>query len=149
VVVFLTTIVTCRSPHRSATAASPVKLLLAVTTFVFAVALTVVAAHAFAFGSASASAARPAASAVRMFVLLLSGEGETFDVDVAARNARGQQVATDDVRHGRRPAEKDVAICDIGNELAQVLGRQQACPVAAVVTDDVVDDKAAACRKLV
>src|SRR5437588_7061168 len=110
VVVFFTTSVSWRSPQRSTCAVAPG------TVFV-----TVVLAGTVACMS------------------LLCSEGEAFDVDVAARNAGAADVALDRARHRRRAAEKDLALGDVGHELAEMVRREQ--PVAAgrgVVAGDVM-----------
>ena len=143
VVVLRTTIVTSTSPQRPAEPGAPVKLFVAVTIFVFGVALAVAAAQALTFGRARAVAPRTAAVALFAVVLLSLGEGEAFEVDVAAWHAGGAEVAADRVDHRGRAAEEDVALGRIRDELAQVLGREQPRSLAAVVADHVVDDEAA------
>src|SRR3954467_7536772 len=61
---------------------------------------------------------------------------------MAAAHARRAQVAADRIRHRRRPAEKDITLGCVGDELAHMLGRQQTRSLAAVVADDIVDGEA-------
>ena len=51
--------------------------------------------------------------------------------------------------HPRRAAEVDVALGDVGDELAQVRGREQVAPLLGrVVADDVVERELPAGREL-
>src|SRR4051812_43571589 len=137
------------NPQRSTTADRPVNAFVLTTTLVLAVC-AVADAHAFALGNATAVAPSIAAIALRIgrspFV---SGKCESFDMKMAAGHARRAQVAADRIRHSRRPAEKDVTLSCVGNELAYMLGGQQTRSLAAVVADDIVDGEAKARRDLV
>ena len=76
-------------------------------------------------------------------------EGEAFDVDVTAGDSGGADVANGGVGHAGRPADVDVALGEIGDELAQVLGREQPRSLGRrVVADEEVDGDAALGREL-
>lgn len=47
-------------------------------------------------------------------------EREAFDMEVAARDAGQAQVGHDPVDHARGPADVDVALVDVGNELSEM-----------------------------
>src|SRR5205814_5201823 len=111
-VIFLTTSVSWSSPQRSTCAIEP----LTVFVTVLATVAGAVAYMAFSFWWS---------------------EGEAFDVDPAARHADAAHVALDRARHRRRAAEEDVACGDVGDELAQVVRREDAVSAGrGVVADD-------------
>src|SRR5436305_14684350 len=61
---------------------------------------------------------------------------------MAAGHACRAQVATDRIRHRRRPTEKYIALARVGDELAHMLRRQQGGSLDPVVADDVVNGEA-------
>src|SRR3954468_8427687 len=84
-------------------------------------------------------APRTAAVALRMRVVLLS-EGEAFDMDVTGGDAGGADGADGRVGHPGRAADVDVALDEVGHELVQVLGGEQALAARRrVVAGDEVD----------
>ena len=77
-------------------------------------------------------------------------EGETFDVEVRTRHAGTANALLDRVRHRGRAAEKDLALGDVGHELAEMLRREQMVAAGrGVVADDVRQRDAALARERV
>ncbi len=63
---------------------------------------------------------------------------ETFGMDVCARHLRTQQVPLHGHHHGWWSAEIDIAVGDVGHQLAQVSGRQKmCCRGITMVADDI------------
>jgi hypothetical protein len=80
-----------------------------------------------------------------VFLIVCSSlKGESFGVDVLARDARRADVAAEEVGHPGGAADVDLPLRQVGHELEEVVGRHQ--PISAggsVVADDVPDGEAA------
>jgi hypothetical protein len=64
-------------------------------------------------------------------------------VEVAARDAGHLQVGQDPVHHSGRPADVDVTLVDVRNELSEMARRQKVARRGiAVVADEVFDPSA-------
>src|SRR5258705_10454514 len=65
------------------------------------------------------------------------GKGELLEMDVAPRHPDLSQRVANGADHAGRAAEKDVAVADVGHELAEVGGREQVggCLVAVGAYD--------------
>jgi hypothetical protein len=138
VVVFWTLSVTVTVPHRSASAPAPATVFVTRLT-VFTLAVVVAARASAAPSSATSASIAVQTNAVIVFLMGSPGwsESESLNVDVFAWNIGLVQVALDRSRHGRRAAEEDLAVGDVGNERAQVLGREEvAAFVGRVVAGD-------------
>src|ERR1051325_8159227 len=121
VVVFRTTSATCMQPPRAATACVPVTVFVETITFV-----VVAADAAAAVGTARDAALSAAVIALRISSLLLRcSQGESFEVDLSSRDACGTNASDGRVGHRRRPADVDVALGEVGDELAQVTRREE------------------------
>src|SRR5437016_8335503 len=93
------------------------------TTFFLAVAFT--AAVASTTGMAITAAVRNVITAFRMASPLVLSEGERLGVDEAGGNVGTADVPLEELGHRRRPADVDLALGDVGNELTQMTRRQQ------------------------
>jgi hypothetical protein len=75
--------------------------------------------------------------------VLLSLEGEPFDVDLAPGDVGAAERPLDGRGHAGRAADEDVSAPEVGDELAEVREGEQPLPAReGVVADDVVDDDA-------
>ena len=123
VVVFFTTSVTWTVPQRSAWACEPETVFFTRDDLLLRRRLgrrrAVAAATALPTGRTSATALTAAVMCLVACECPFS-ECEAFGMDVATADAGAPDVSRDDVGHRRRAADVDVALGDVGDELAQV-----------------------------
>src|SRR5579864_9509532 len=107
------------------------------------------AAVAFATGTAITVAAMRLVSVFRIWSPRVL-KSESLGVDEAAVDARPADVSFEDVCHRRRTADVDVALPNVGHELAKMRGRQKPGSVVGhmIAGDEKERDPATACKRL-